>query len=147
MIRELLTPENVEYIQRAKEIAEQVMRPPAAEYDRKQEYPWEVHNAIRDAHLSGVWIPKEYGGEGGGVLNLCLVVEQFSRACGGMGVGYAVNALGSFPILLNGTDEQKQRWLPSIASGEKLISFALSEKDAGSDAGSMTTKAVLDGDH
>jgi butyryl-CoA dehydrogenase len=81
------------------------------------------------------------------VLNLCLVVEQFSRACGGMGVGYAVNALGSFPILLNGTDEQKARWLPSIASGEKLISFALSEKDAGSDAGSMTTKAVLDGDH
>ena len=147
MFRELLTPENVEYIQRAKEIAEKVMRPLAAEYDRKQEFPWEVHNAIRDANLSGVWIPKEYGGEGGGVLNLCLVVEQFSRACGGMGVGYAVNALGSFPILLNGTDEQKERWLPSIASGEKLIAFALSEKNAGSDAGSMTTKAVLDGDH
>ena len=103
--------------------------------------------SFRDANLSGVWIPKEYGGEGGGVLNLCLVVEQFARACGGMGVGYAVNALGSFPILLGGTDEQKERWLPSIASGEKLISFALSEKDAGSDAGSMTTKAVLDGDH
>ena len=147
MIRELLSPKNVEYIQRAKEIAETVMRPVAAEYDRKAEFPWEVQKAIQAAGLSGVWIPKEYGGEGGGVLDLCLVVEQFSRACGGMGVGYAVNALGSFPIMLNGTDEQKERWLPGIAKGDKLISFGLSEKDAGSDAGSMKTKAVLDGDH
>jgi butyryl-CoA dehydrogenase len=147
MIRELLTPENVEYIHRAKEVAEKVMRPLAAEYDRKAEFPWEVQKAIQKAGLSGVWIPKKYGGEGGGVLNLCLVVEQFSRACGGMGVGYAVNALGSFPILLGGTEEQRERWLPGIASGDKLISFALSEKDAGSDAGGMKTKAVLDGDH
>ena len=147
MLRELLTPENVEYIQRAREVAEKAMRPVAAEYDRKQEFPWEVQKAIKAANLSGVWIPKEYGGEGGGVLNLCLVVEQFSRACGAMGVAYAVNALGSFPILLGGTDEQKERWLPDIAKGEKLISFGLSEKDAGSDAGGMTTTAVLDGDH
>jgi len=147
MIKELLTPENIEYIERARHIAETVMRPVAAKYDREQTYPWEVQEAIKDAGLAGVWIPKEYGGEGGGVLNLCLVVEQFSRACGGMGVGYAVNALGSFPILVGGTDEQKQRWLPDIASGKKLISFALSEKDAGSDAGGMKTSAVRDGDH
>ena len=146
MLRELLTPENVEYIERAKEIAETVMRPKAAEYDQQAEYPWEVQKAIKEAGLSGVWIPKEYGGEGGGVMNLCLVVEQFSRACGGMGVGYAVNALGSFPILLGGTDEQKERWLNPIARGEKLISFGLSEKNAGSDAGGMETTAVLDGD-
>ena len=147
MYRELLTKENIEFVERAREVAEKSMRPVAAEYDVKQEYPWEVQHAIRDAGLAGVWIPKEYGGSGGGVLNLCLVVEQFSRACGGMGVGYAVNALGSFPILLGGTDEQKERWLPDIASGKKLISFALSEKDAGSDAGGMTTKAHRDGDH
>ena len=146
MLRELLTPENVEYIERAKEIDETVMRPKAAEYDQQAEYPWEVQKAIKEAGLSGVWIPKEYGGEGGGVMNLCLVVEQFSRACGGMGVGYAVNALGSFPILLGGTDEQKERWLNPIARGEKLISFGLSEKNAGSDAGGMETTAVLDGD-
>jgi len=144
MLRELLTPENVEYIERAKEIAETVMRPKAAEYDQQAEYPWEVQKAIKEAGLSGVWIPKEYGGEGGGVMNLCLVVEQFSRACGGMGVGYAVNALGSFPILLGGTDEQKERWLNPIARGEKLISFGLSEKNAGSDAGGMETTAVLE---
>ena len=146
MLRELLTPENIEYIERAKEVAETVMRPKAAEYDQKAEYPWEVQKAIKEAGLSGVWIPKEYGGEGGGVMNLVLVVEQFSRACGGMGVGYAVNALGSFPILLGGTDEQKERWLPPIAKGDKLISFGLSEKNAGSDAGGMQTTAELDGD-
>ena len=147
MLPELMTKKNLEYIERAKEIAEKVMRPVAAEYDRKQEFPWEVQHAIKDAGLSGVWIPEEYGGEGGGVMNLCLVVEQFARACGGMGVGYAVNALGSFPILLGGTEDQKNRWLPDIAKGEKLISFALSEKNAGSDAGGMETVAKLDGDH
>ena len=146
MIKELLTPENVEYVQRAREVAETVMRPVAAKYDREQTYPWEVQRAIKDAGLAGVWIPKEYGGSGGGILNLCLVIEQFSRACGGMGVAYAVNALGSFPILVGGTEEQKQRWIPGIASGESLIAFALSEKDAGSDAASMTTRAERDGD-
>ncbi len=144
---ELLTAKNLEYVERAREVAEKVMRPVAAKYDAAQEYPWEVQEAIKAAGLSGVWIPKDYGGEGGGVLNLCLVVEQFSRACGGMGVGYAVNALGSFPILVGGTDEQKTRWLPGIASGEKLIAFGLSEKDAGSDAGSMQTRIERDGEH
>ena len=145
-IPELLTPLNLEYIERAREVAETVMRPVAAKYDREQAYPWEVQEAIKKAGLSGVWIPKDYGGEGAGTLNLCLVVEQFSRACGGMGVAYAVNALGSFPIILAGTDEQKQRWLPGIAAGDKLIAFGLSEKDAGSDAGAMTTRAERDGD-
>jgi butyryl-CoA dehydrogenase len=147
MIKELFTPQNLDFRERAREIAEKVMRPVAAKYDVEQTYPWEVQRAIKEAGLSGVWIPKEYGGAGGGVLDLCLVVEQFSRACGGMGVAYAVNALGSFPILLGGTDEQKQRWLPGIAAGDKLIAFGLSEKDAGSDAGSMTTRGEKDGDH
>jgi butyryl-CoA dehydrogenase len=77
---------------------------------------------------------------------MCLVVEQLSRACGGVGVAYAVNALGSFPIILNGTEEQKQRYLPSIASGETLVAFGLSEKASGSDAGSLRTTAIKDGD-
>ena len=138
---ELLSAKNLDFMERAREVAEKVMRPVAAKYDVEQTYPWEVQRAIRDAGLSGVWIPEEFGGAGGSVLDLCLVVEQFSRACGGMGVAYAVNALGSFPILLGGTPEQKQRWLPGIASGDKLIAFGLSEKEAGSDAGSMTTRA------
>ncbi len=147
MIRELLTPKNIDFLHRAKEVAEKVMRPVAAQHDVEQTYPWEVQRAIKAAGLSGVWIPEEYGGAGGGVLDLVLVVEQFSRACGGMGVAYAVNALGSFPILLAGTEEQKRRWLPGIAQGDKLIAFGLSEKEAGSDAGSMKTRAERDGDH
>ncbi len=145
MIEELYTPQQIELRNRSRELAETVMRPVAARYDVEQTYPWEVQRAIRDAGLSGVWIPEEYGGMGGGVLDLCIVVEEFSRACGGMGVGYAVNALGSFPIIVGGTEEQKERWLPGIAAGEKLIAFALSEKEAGSDAGSMSTRAQRDG--
>ncbi len=146
MIKELYTPQQMELRQRARELADTVMRPVAAKYDVEQTYPWEVQQAIKDAGLSGVWVPREYGGMGGGVLDLCIVVEEFSRACGGMGVGYAVNALGSFPIIVGGTDEQKRRWLPGIAAGEKLIAFGLSEKDSGSDAGSMTTRGERDGD-
>ena len=142
----LFTKQQVELRAKARELADTVMRPVAAKYDVEQTYPWEVQKAIKAAGLYGVWIPKEYGGMGGGVLDLCLVVEEFSRACGGMGVGYAVNALGSFPIIVGGTDEQKQRFLPGVAAGDHLISFGLSEKDAGSDAGSMGAKAVKDGD-
>jgi butyryl-CoA dehydrogenase len=146
MIKELYTAENHEFKERAREVAEKAMRQVAAKYDVEQTYPWEVQKAIKDAGLSGVWIPKEYGGAGGGVLNLCLVIEEFSKACGGMGVAYAVNALGTFPIILGGTEEQKHRWLPDVASGDKLVAFGLSEKDAGSDAASMTTTAVKEGD-
>jgi len=144
---ELLTPRNLDYIQRAHEIAVKYVRPVAAYYDKEQKYPWEVLDRLREAKLTGVWIPEEFGGEGGGILNLCLVIEELSRACGGVGVAYAVNALGSFPILLGGTEEQKRRWLPDIAAGKRLIAFGLSEKDAGSDAASMKTRAVRDGDH
>jgi len=146
MIEELYTPLQIELRERARDLAENVMRPVAAKYDEEQTYPWEVQHAIRDAGLSGAWIPKEYGGLGAGVLELCLIVEEFSRACGGMGVGFAVNALGSFPILVGGTEEQKKRWLPPIAAGDALIAFGLSEKAAGSDAGSMITRADRDGD-
>jgi butyryl-CoA dehydrogenase len=147
MIEELYTKRQLELRDRSRDLADRVIRPIAAKYDVEQTYPWEFQNAVKEAGLSGVWIPEEYGGMGGGVLDLCIVIEEFAKACGGMGVGYAVNALGSFPIIVGGTDEQKKRWLPGIAAGEKLISFGLSEKEAGSDAGSMTTRAERDGDH
>lgn len=131
----------------AHKLAEEVVRPAAKKYDELQEYPWEVKEALAKAGLMGVWIPKEYGGQGAGVLELCVIIEELSRACGGIGVAYAVNALGSFPVLLGGTEEQKKKWLPEIASGRKLIAFGLSEKMAGSDAGSMRTHGKLEGDH
>jgi len=142
-----LSDENRRWQEKARHVAEEVVRPIAAKYDALQEYPWEVKEVLAREGLMGVWIPKEYGGAGGGILDQCLCVEQLSRACGGVGVLYAVNALGSIPIILAGTDEQKKKYLPRIAAGEFLIAFALSEKFAGSDAGSQRTAAVADGDH
>lgn len=140
-----LTKQNLEYREKAREVSDKVVRPIAAELDRTGEYPWAFIEALKEKNLMGVWVPKEYGGDGAGVLDLCLVVEEISRGCGGMGVAYAVNALGSFPIILGGTDEQKKRYLPEIASGRKLIAFGLSEKTAGSDAGSLKARAEKDG--
>jgi len=145
-MRELLSKGNLDYKDRAREVAEKYVRPQAAELDRTGEYGWEILEALKSYGLTGIWIPKQYGGQSAGVLDLCLVVEELSRACGGVGVAYAVNALGSFPIILGGTEEQKEKYLPPIAAGEKLIAFGLSEKASGSDAGSLRTTAVRDGD-
>ncbi|MDW7985046.1 MAG: acyl-CoA dehydrogenase family protein [Acidobacteriota bacterium] len=144
--RELLSEENRRYVERAREVAEKYVLPRAAEWDRTGEYPWAAIEALREYDLMGVWIPKEYGGHEAGLLNLCLVVEELSRVCGAVGVAYMVNALGSFPIILGGTEAQKRRYLPAIARGEKLIAFCLSEYGAGSDAGSLKTQAVRDRD-
>jgi alkylation response protein AidB-like acyl-CoA dehydrogenase len=146
-VDELLTKENIYYRDLARSIAEQYVKPIAAELDRTGEYPWGVINALKEAALMGMWIPKEYGGKSSGLLNLCIVCEEMSRACGGIGCTYVVNALGSFPIILAGTEKQKKKYLPDIASGKNLIAFALSEKNAGSDAGSMKALALKDGDH
>jgi len=142
----LLSDRQIEWRDRARDVARRVVLPNAWKYDRLQEYPWEIKQALAEAGLMKVWIPEEYGGAGGGVLDLCVVVEELSRCCGGTGVLFAVNALGSFPILIAGTDEQKQKYLPPIASGEKLIAFGLSEKNAGSDAGGIACTAKQDGD-
>jgi alkylation response protein AidB-like acyl-CoA dehydrogenase len=140
-----LNDQNRMWQEKARQVAEKVVRPLARKYDELQEYPWEIKEALAEAGLFSVWIPKEYGGAGGSVLDLCLVIEQLSRACGGVGVMYCVNALGSFPILVGANEEQKQRWLPKIAKGEKLIAFCLSEKYAGSDAQSLRLEAKPDG--
>jgi alkylation response protein AidB-like acyl-CoA dehydrogenase len=145
-VDELLTKDNLYYRDMARGIAEEYVRPVAAALDRTGEYPWNVIQALQEAGLMGVWIPKEYGGAGAGLLNLCILVEEISRVCGGIGCTYVVNALGSFPIILGGTEEQKTKYLPDIASGKKLIAFALSEKAAGSDAGSLKARAELKGD-
>jgi butyryl-CoA dehydrogenase len=146
-VNELLTKENLYYRDLAREIANKHIRPIAAELDRTGEYPWSVIKALQEADIMGMWIPRDFGGKGSGLLNLCLVCEELSRACGGIGCTYVVNALGSLPIILGGTEEQKKKYLPEIASGKSLIAFALSEKSAGSDAGSLSTRAELKGDN
>jgi butyryl-CoA dehydrogenase len=144
-MRTILSDAAIHWGKVAREVADRVVRPLAQKYDRLQEYPWEIQKEIAAAGLFGVWIPKEFGGHGAGIVALCRVVEELSRACGGIGVLFAVNALGSFPVIIAGTDEQKQRFLPQIAAGKKLIAFCLSEKFAGSDAGGMRTRAVKEG--
>ncbi|MCC7011261.1 MAG: acyl-CoA dehydrogenase family protein [Planctomycetes bacterium] len=131
----------------AREIAEKYVRPSAAKYDKLQEYNHEAARAVAEAGLFKTFIPKEYGGHGAGVLALAMVTEELARADSGFGVAFAVNALGSFPIILGGTEEQKRKWLPQIARGEKFVAFCLSEKYAGSDAGGLAVTAEEDGDH
>ncbi|MGB0332819.1 MAG: acyl-CoA dehydrogenase family protein, partial [Planctomycetota bacterium] len=130
----------------ARKIADEVVRPKAAELDSKHEYNMEAAQALAKAGLFKTWIPKEYGGHGAGVLALSLIAEELAKADSGFGVAFAVNALGSFPIVLGGTEEQKKKYLPLIGNGEKFVAFCLSEKFAGSDASGLAVTAVKDGD-
>jgi len=128
-------------------IAEEKIRPVAAKYDQTEEYPWDIIKVIADAGLFGLFIPEEYGGMSVGVLNLCLATEELSRACGGIAVCYAASALGTFPIVLFGNDEQKKKYLPGLASGKKVAAFAITEPEAGSDASAIKTTAKKEGDY
>lgn len=131
----------------AKKIADEKMRPVRAELDEKGIFPMDIIQEFAKADLMRTYIPKEYDGLGLGVFELCLVIEELAKVDGGVAVSYAVNALGSFPIVIMGNEEQKKRFLPKSASGEYLTAFALTEANAGSDASNMTTTAVKDGDH
>jgi alkylation response protein AidB-like acyl-CoA dehydrogenase len=136
-----LTEQQKEIRNLTRTIAEEQILPVRAELDEKEEFPGGIMKILADAGLFGVYIPEEYGGLGGGLLDLCLVVEELSRVCSGIAVSYAASGLGSFTLLEYGTDEQKHKYLPDIASGRKLAAFGLTEADAGSDAGGIKTTA------
>ena len=131
----------------AHKIAEEKIRPVAAKYDQTEEYPWDIIKVIADAGLFGLFIPEAYGGMSVGVLNLCIATEELSRACGGIAVCYAASALGTFPIVLFGNDEQKKKYLPDLAAGIKVAAFAITEPEAGSDASAIKTSAKKEGSH
>ncbi|MCK9604417.1 MAG: acyl-CoA dehydrogenase family protein [Candidatus Omnitrophica bacterium] len=143
----LLSDEQKMIKELAHKIAEEKIRPVAAKYDQSEEYPWDVIKVIADAGLFGLFIPEEYGGMSVGVLNLCIATEELSRACGGIAVCYAASALGTFPIVLFGNDEQKKKYLPDLASGKKVAAFAITEPEAGSDASATKTTAKKEGDY
>lgn len=130
-----------------KQIAQEKVAPLAAELDEKGEFPWELMKLFAESDLFALFVPEEYGGLGKGVLDLCIVIEELSKACAGVSVSYAASALGTYPIILFGSEEQKKKYLPVIAKGEKLTAFGLTESDAGSDAGGIRTAAVRDGDY
>lgn len=141
-----LTEEQIMIRDLARQIAVEKIAPVAAKYDESEEFPWEIMKLIAESDLFGIYIDEKYGGTGGGVLELSIATEEFSRACGGIAVCYAASALGTYPIILFGNEEQKQRYLPDIAKGTKLAAFALTEPEAGSDASAIQTTAKRDGD-
>ncbi len=125
----------------ARRIAEERILPVRAELDEKEEFPWDIVKDLAAADMFRVFVPEEYEGLGGGCLELCLVVEELSRVCSGVAVTYAASALGCMTLMEYGTDEQKKKFLPDIASGKKLTAFAITEPTAGSDAGNIKTTA------
>ncbi|MFC1949323.1 acyl-CoA dehydrogenase family protein [Chloroflexota bacterium] len=125
----------------ARRIAEERILPVRAELDEKEEFPWDIMKDLADSDMFRVFIPEEYEGLGGGCLDLCLVVEELSRVCSGVAICYAATSLGSIALIQFGTEEQKQKYLPDIASGKRLAAFALTEPTAGSDAGAIKTTA------
>ena len=130
----------------ARRIAEEQIVPIRAELDEKEQFPWEIVKLLAEVDMFRVFIPQEYEGLGGGTLDLVIAIEELSRACCGVALTYAADALGTLPILLYGNEEQKRKYLPVIASGEKLTAFGLTEAEAGSDAGGIQTTATRDGD-
>ncbi len=147
MIDYLLTEEQVMIRDLCRQITEEKIKPVAAEYDKTGEFPWDVLKVIAQSDLFGVNIEEQYGGMGGGVMELCIATEEFSKGCGGIALGYSATALGTYPIILFGTEEQKKKYLPPIAKGEKLAAFGLTEPAAGSDASAIQTTAKKEGDH
>jgi alkylation response protein AidB-like acyl-CoA dehydrogenase len=141
-----LTDEQKMIVETAREIAVKKILPVREKYDHEGIFPWDVVQALSEADLCGLYIPAEYGGFGGGVFELCLAVEELSKICGGISLAMAATALGTFPILLFGNEEQKQKYLPGIAAGKIIAAFGLTEANAGSDALGMKTTAVRDGD-
>ena len=129
-----------------REVVDGEIRPRAAEIDRTGEYPWDVRKVLGEQDILGLPFPAEYGGTGTGTLMLQVAVEQIAHACASSALILMIQELGSLPIALFGSDEQKQRFLPRLATGEISPAFALSEPEAGSDPASMRTSAVRDGD-
>ncbi len=125
----------------ARKIAEEKILPARAELDEKEEFPWSIIKDLADADMFRIFIPEEYDGLGGGIMDLCLVMEELSRACSGVAVSFAASALGVFPLLEYGNEEQRRKYLPQLANGKILAAFALTEATAGSDAGAIKTTA------
>ena len=130
----------------ARRIAKERVAPRAAEMDESGEYPHDVFEAFRDVGLLGLTIPESYGGSGAGTLALALAVEEVAKYCCSSGLVLLLSALPTHPILLGGTERQKQAWLPRSARGEIKGAFCLTEPNAGSDASAIESRAVRDGD-
>lgn len=127
-------------------MAVEKVAPRAAEIDEKDEYPWDLKELFAEQGLLGAGIPEEYGGTGAGLPSVCLIVEEISKASASAALVVAAQELGMMPILVGGSEEQKQKYLPGVAAGDSVCAFGLTEPNAGSDAGGIKTRAVREGD-
>jgi butyryl-CoA dehydrogenase len=144
-----LTEEQQSIRDLARAIAEEKVKPVRAKYDEENIFPWDIVEELAKVDLFRVFIPTAYDGlveDGLGITNMCIVTEELSKACAGIALAFAGTALGTFPILLHGSEEQKRRYLPEIAAGKRLAAFGLTEPMAGSDASAQRTTARLEGD-
>ncbi len=141
-------PEDHETIRAAvREVCDARVAPHAAEADESGEFPKASYDALRSSDFHAPHIPAEYGGAGADALATAIVIEEVARACASSSLIPAVNKLGTMPLILAGSPALKERYLTPVAAGEAMFSYCLSEPEAGSDAVSMSTRAVRDGDY
>jgi len=142
-----LSQKHEEFRQKIREFAEAEIEPKASSLDEKAEFSFDTVKKLGDMGILGMVAPKEYGGTGYDTVSYSIAVEEISRVCGSTGITVAAhNSLGVYPIYLFGNEEQRKKYIPPLARGEKLGSFGLTESGAGSDAAATKTTAVLDGD-
>jgi alkylation response protein AidB-like acyl-CoA dehydrogenase len=142
-----LTDEHTYIREAVRELAEKAIAPHAADVDQESRFPQEAHDALVQAGFHATHIPEQYEGVGADSIATAIVIEEVARVCASSSLIPAVNKLGTMPVILSASDELKQQVLPPVARGEAMFSYALSEREAGSDAGAMKTRAVRDGDH
>ncbi len=141
-----LTDEQKMFRDTVRRLAEDKVAPRAAEIDATGEFPWDIVDLFKENGLIGVGMPESLGGGGADLLTCCLAIEEVARVCATSSLIIAAQHLGAMPILVAATPEQQARFIPAVASGERLSAFALTEPDAGSDAGGTRTRAIRDGD-
>ncbi|HEV7129269.1 MAG TPA: acyl-CoA dehydrogenase [Ktedonobacterales bacterium] len=133
-------------LEMVRDLVREKVAPRAAEIDARGEFPWDMARLLAQQDILAMPFPEEYGGLGSSEVTILMVIEELARACATTSLILCVQQLGALPILLSGTDAQKRRWIPKLASGEWLAAYGLTEPGSGSDAGAMRTRAVRKGD-
>jgi len=142
-----LTEDQLEMQELARRIAVEKMKPLSEKYDEEGIFPWDIVEIMRQSDMFAILIPEEYDGISGKVMDLAIVTEELCTVDAGIALAFGATGLGMYPILIAGSEEQKKKYLPIIAAGEQLAAFALTEANAGSDAGAIETTAKKDGDN
>jgi alkylation response protein AidB-like acyl-CoA dehydrogenase len=132
---------------KAQKVAREVVAPRAAKIDEEGEFPWDIAKVFHEEGFLSLVIPKEYGGMDGDITSLCVVAEEIAKFCASSSLLVIVQAVGTMPVALGGTEEMKKQFLGEIAREKKLIAFCITEPDSGSDAASIRTKATREEGH